>query len=210
MVEAIIFDMDGVLVNSEQFYHERRRVFLEKRNHAQFIAQDLTGSNEQEVWEKLIPDNVELREMLKIEYRDYRVKYPVPFAELIMPDVKALMLYLKKKEIKIAIASSSERSDIELMQKHAGIEHLIDFYISGSQCSSHKPSPEIYNRTIEELSLDRNKTIAIEDSPSGIKSAKNAGLKVLALKPQIESGLDQSDADIIVNNLLDIISYIET
>ena len=80
--------------------------------------------------------------------------------------------------------------------------------VSGEQFKESKPNPEIYLHAIKELNVNKDEAIIIEDSPKGILAANRAGIKVLALKDD-KFGLDQSQADIIINELNDIIKLIE-
>ena len=76
------------------------------------------------------------------------------------------------------------------------------------QFKESKPNPEIYLHTIKELNVNKDEAIIIEDSPKGILAANRAGIKVLALKDD-KFGLDQSQADINIDELNDIIKLIE-
>ena len=83
-----------------------------------------------------------------------------------------------------------------------------DAVVSGEQFKESKPNPEIYLYTIKELNVNKDEAIIIEDSSKGILAANRAGIKVLALKDD-KFGLDQSQADIIIDELNDIIKLIE-
>lgn len=90
----------------------------------------------------------------------------------------------------------------------AGLRKYFSLIVSGEQFKESKPNPEIYLYTIKELNVNKDEAIIIEDSSKGILAANRAGIKVLALKDD-KFGLDQSQADIIINELNDIIKLIE-
>ena len=69
MIKAVLFDMDGVLVDTEWFYNRRRVAFMEEKGFHFDEIPDLSGSNEPAIWEALVPDDVELRERLRVEYK---------------------------------------------------------------------------------------------------------------------------------------------
>lgn len=114
---------------------------------------------------------------------------------------------LKDRNLKIAIASSSERKEILRMVEECGIASCIDFVISGEECVQSKPDPEIYIRAIKALELLETEVLAVEDSALGIRAAKAAGVTVAALEPR-DYYIDQSEADCKVNDLIEIISEI--
>ena len=78
MIKAVLFDMDGVLVDTEWFYNRRRVAFMEEKGFHFDEIPDLSGSNEPAIWEALVPDDIELRERLRVEYKQVSAR-PIPF-----------------------------------------------------------------------------------------------------------------------------------
>ncbi|NSB12697.1 HAD family hydrolase [Clostridium beijerinckii] len=208
MKQAVIFDMDGVLVDTESFYFKRRMKFFDdlKIEPATRKIEDFIGSTNGMIWEMLVPDD-EKRNILKEEYLKYCKEHEVCFQEILNPSVKEVIRELKDRNIKIAIASSSERKEILRMVEECGIASCIDFVISGEECTQSKPDPEIYIRAIKALELLETEVLAVEDSALGIRAAKAAGLTVVALAPR-DYYIDQSEADYKVNDLIEITSKI--
>lgn len=207
MVKGVIFDMDGVLVDTEWYYEQRRAEFLRRMDfpnpHINFV-----GSNERAIWEALVPDDPEFRQQMLMAYRAYRHLHPMSYGELLNPQVPSLFRGLKERGLKIGIASSSYLEGIEKVVRLAGAEELVDFCISGEQCAAHKPDPEIYRRSLEALGLVPEEALAVEDSPTGITAAKRAGLRVLALRPRPELDLDQSAADAVLDRLDGVLDFL--
>ena len=107
MIKAVLFDMDGVLVDTEWFYNRRRVAFMEEKGFHFDEIPDLSGSNEPAIWKSLVPDDVELRERLRVEYKQvYSPDHPVPYAELLNEQTEPVMRELHKRGMKCAIASS--------------------------------------------------------------------------------------------------------
>ena len=209
MYKGIIFDMDGVLADTESYYTNRRDEYLGLMGYQRQENTDFTGSNEKALWETMVPNDPELRQELLMGYRAYRKLHPIPFRELLDPQAAALFRTLKERGQKIGIASSSDPKAIAALVQAAGVEALVDSQISGDQCKAHKPDPEIYLRSLEALGLTAGEALAVEDSPTGILSAKRAGLTVLALRPRHDEPLDQSAADTVISQLMDVVSYIQ-
>ena len=208
MYKGIVFDMDGVLADTEGYYTARRLEYLGRMGYSWQDDADFTGSNEKALWEIMVPHDPELRQELKLGYRAYRKLHPVPFQKLLDPQVKPLFQALKKQGLKIGIASSSDPKAIAALVQVAEEGELVDSRISGEQCKAHKPDPEIYLRSLEALGLTAGEALAVEDSPTGILSAKRAGLTVLALRPRHGEPLDQSAASSVIDQLNDILSFL--
>jgi HAD superfamily hydrolase (TIGR01509 family) len=209
MYRGIIFDMDGVLADTESYYTNRRDEYLRLMGYQRQENTDFTGSNEKALWETMVPNDPELRQELLMGYRAYRKLHPIPFRELLDPQAALLFRALKERGLKIGIASSSDPKAIAALVQAAGVEALVDSQISGDQCKAHKPDPEIYLRSLKALGLTAGEALAVEDSPTGILSAKRAGLTVLALRPRHDEPLDQSAADTVISQLMDVVSYIQ-
>ena len=207
MVKAVLFDMDGVLVDTEWFYNRRRVAFMEGRGFHFDEVPDLSGSNEPAIWRALVPDDAELRDRLRVEYKEvYSPAHPVPYAELLNRDAAPTMRALHGRGVKCAIASSSERAMIEELVDIAGIGDALDYMVSGHECSAFKPDPEIYLRAMAALGVKAGECLVVEDSPMGIEAGVRSGARVLALRPHEGVTLDQSGADKVIGSLRDILT----
>ena len=196
MIEAVIFDMDGVLADTEYYYENRRKNFLLENGIP--LPEEALDPN----------DPVRRQEML-MAYREYRKVRPTPYDKLTDPQAEPLMNLLRSRGLKVAVASSSAAPDIMKMLTEGGLKAMVDFAFSGEDCAAHKPAPDIYLKALKALGLTADKAIAVEDSPTGIASAKAAGLKVLALKPRHGEPLDQSAADCIITRLMDVKEHLD-
>lgn len=205
MVRAVLFDMDGVLVDTEWFYNRRRCAYLEEHGFAFDEIPDLSGSNEAAIWEFFVPDDPVRREELRLGYRDYQKTNPVPYGELLNQDTKPVMEELHARGVLQAIASSSYRSLINELVEISDVANVLDYTVSGHECSAFKPDPEIYLRAMGQLGVEPGECLVIEDSPLGIEAGKRSGARVLALKPHEGVHLDQSGADMVIDSLWDIL-----
>ncbi len=209
MKKAVIFDMDGVLAYTENFYFKRRMNFLYelKMEPSTRKIQDFIGSSSDMIWEILVPNDDKKRELLKEKYLKYSRDHEVDFKAVLNPSTKEVFSKLKNKNIKIAIASSSGKRDILRMIKECELDNYIDFIISGEECKKSKPDPDIYIETLKALGLLSTDVLVVEDSTLGIRAAKSAGLTVGALA-QKDYYIDQSEADFQINDLIEIVEKI--
>ncbi len=205
MVEGVIFDMDGVLADTEHFYQMRRDAFLDAMDFAGPRGVDFVGSNERAIWETLVPGDPVFRQEMLQGYRAYRRLHPADYAALADPAVGPLFAELKRRGLRIGIASSSDHAAIQRLLDTAGINGLPDYVISGEDCAAHKPAPEIYLRAMAAMGLGPQTALAVEDSPAGIAAACAAGLRVYALRPRHGERMDQSAADGILERLQDVL-----
>lgn len=208
MIEGVIFDMDGVLADTEGFYAQRRQDFFQRMDFYPAYRGSFVGSNEREIWNLLVPEDPVFREELLQGYRAYRKLHPTPYEALLDPEVPELFRTLKERGLKIGIASSSPHRTVEHLTVLAGVADLVDFILSGEECTAHKPAPEIYLRSMQALGLTPQTAIAVEDSPAGIRSALDAGLTVYALRPRHGEEMDQSQARGILDRLSQVLEVL--
>lgn len=215
MIKGIIFDMDGVIVDTEPVYCQWVSEFLE--NNSIIISREeknkIPGISKKELlnklqiwWEKYRKESICLEELEK-KYLNYmnrkNQENPIDYKEIRDPQIYELMEYLKEKKYKIAIASSSGMKHIKTIVKECDIIQFIDVFVSGEMYQKSKPDPEIYCDTVRRMNLKPEECIAIEDSSYGIEASKRAGVFTVA-KKDIRFGFKQEGADYIVSELSEI------
>ena len=171
---------------------------------------DGTGSNDGEIWERLVPGDAALRERLHREYRAYSDAHPTPWAEVANPQARPVFSALKGGGLMVAICSSSYRSLIEEFVDQVGVRELVDFIISGDECSAYKPDPDIYLRAMDVLGIAPHEALVVEDSPLGIEAGVASGALTCALVPPAGVELDQSRAHLRIQRLFDVVDLVQT
>ena len=183
-IKAVIFDMDGVIVNSEPEY-QRVELELMNRFHIPYGESDLrrfTGVNSVLMWreikEKFPNLDFTAEEMYEYEARMMRDYYRSDQIITIKPALE-LIGYLYESGYKMAVASSSERENVYHVLQRLNISHYFSVIVTNSDVARCKPSPDIYCLAVRLLGVETGEVLVIEDSIAGVASARAAGMKVV-------------------------------
>jgi len=200
---AVIFDMDGVLLDSEPLHYEAVRQALAEQgvdfpfdDYARYLGTTLTST-----WDELCeryPITMTL-EQFEARYNADVLKHYQAGAPLIS-GARELVEQLREAAVPIAVASSSHRMWVNAALEGAGLSHYFDQTTAGDEVSMGKPSPEIYLKAAEKLGVDPARCIAIEDAPAGVESANAAGMKVVLVRSELTQDLNLT-SDWQVNDL---------
>lgn len=213
--KAVIFDMDGVIFDSERIIIELWEDFGAKNNmpHMHEVTIRCVGLNDkatEEVFKEVYGDDYDYRRFQKIISKQYHEmadggKLPM------MIGVREILDYLKNNEYKIALASSTRTEVVVNQLKAANIYEYFDKVVCGDMVTHSKPHPEIFLKAAEELKVDITKSFIIEDSYNGIRAAYAAGAKPIMVPDMIEPDDEMREKSfIILKNLLEVTEYLKT
>jgi len=207
MAKAVLFDLDGVLVDSEPFSREASdRILLEVG-----IVQTL--EERKLVFGRRTIDNyraaIEARG-LKIDPQELVDRKLMLFANLIrgrlkpMPGVLKLLDGLSARGVRVAVVSSSPLDRVNVSLEESGLFSRFELVISGDCCRLGKPYPEPFLLAVERLGVKPGECVVIEDAEAGILAGKAAGMNVIGVRSPNTFGQDLSRADLIVDSLEDV------
>ena len=216
--------MDGVIVDSEPIHGESFGMFLDKLKvpYTEDFIGDLVGhsidSNIQTINQVYLHDNpIDLLEGIRIRdalYLSLITSRPLKPIE----GIEDLLLLCKKKGIKLGLASSSVREQIDAILKNLSenneqnidFQKVFDVTVGGNEVSQKKPAPDIYHKVIETLGIERDKCLAIEDSKAGILSAKSNDITCIALKNQYLKENESNTADLVIHSIHEVVEMINS
>jgi len=202
---AVIFDMDGVLVDTEPIYidigrHLFRKLGIEV---SQERIMSYVGVPARRMWAEIRRDYLlpqSLDELIQAErseqWRRLSAMTLIPPMDGVVPFLERLMT----AGIRRAIASSTPLDLVQLIISRAMIGRYFEAVISGDQVKEGKPAPDIFLYAASELGCAPDDCVVVEDSPHGIRGARSAGMKTVGFANQLSKGLDLSEADIIITD----------
>lgn len=210
MIKAIIFDMDGVLVDSEIEYIRIYKQFFEEYGAPLAIEElyFLAGSPHNVEFDLICKRlNVGLDEAYRLQ-KEFFSRYKIDYSSIKKNYVDEILTYLADLNITISLASSSKMENIKTVLKQCAIESYFSLLVSGEMFEKSKPNPEIYEYTVKQLCVPKEDVLVVEDSNYGIEAAKAAGLKTVALIDPVLN-FDNKMADYKIDSLKDIKKILE-
>lgn len=189
---AVLFDFDGTLVNSITLWIKTELYALEKLGFDSFVSEDFVpfdGHDLGYIFDHLVAKRInetDQEKLDKIKTDFYKlvnesVLEMIPGNVTLMPQAKETLELFKEAGFRIAICSNGPLDFIETTTEYLAINNLVEKNYSAVGTGKSKPDPYIFQLAVEEMELDKNKTIVVEDSESGRIAARAAGLPVAFL-----------------------------
>jgi len=202
---AIIFDMDGTLVaTTEADFLAWQRIF---KDHGKMLSFDnyfpLLGKKSHDVvYHVLKLEGKEAENALQNKMR-YFEEIVAQKGIAMMPNAEALLKELKSLGIPLALATSSRKLKMELVLEEVGLLEYFTVLVSGEDVVRGKPNPDIFLLAASKLNVDPRHCVVLEDAVSGVKAAKAAGMKCIAVTNTHEAE-DLSIADLVISDFSEL------
>ncbi len=194
MVKAVIFDMDGLMIDSERVTYEGYAVSLKKRGYKSSLEfyKTTLGTNTKttvELYKKYYGEDIPFYDILDEVHlyieNEFETK-GVPIKEGLIE----LLKYLKNNNYKTIVATSSDRDRLNRIFKRADLFQYFDDFVCGNEVKNGKPNPEVFLTACQKLNVDPSDALVLEDSEAGIEAAFLANIPVICVPdmkyPQIQ------------------------
>lgn len=210
--KAAVFDMDGVVVDTEPVYREHVLMFF--REQGVDIGMDevnvLAGAAS-DTYQRLLRQwwrdgtgkqatDQEIDALLDEFYE----RNPIDYASILNQGVRELLASLRSRGIPCALASSSSLADIHNVLRACRLEDAFDYVVSGEEFEESKPNPAIYLHVLDKLGVEAAGCFAIEDSDAGMTAAHRAGIYVVG-KRDDRFGYAQTECDVLVDSIAELL-----
>jgi HAD superfamily hydrolase (TIGR01509 family) len=199
VIEAVVFDLDGVIIDSEHVWDEARRELAAERGGRwhERASRDMMGMSSPE-WSRYMHDVIGLSEPPEeineevVHRLDELYRRELPLLAGAVEAVERLAAHWP-----LGLASSSNRELIDLVLELSGVAQDFRATVSSEEVARGKPAPDVYLEAARRLGVAPERCAAIEDSENGIRSAKAAGMRILAIPnpqyPPAEAALSLAD-----------------
>lgn len=203
---AVVFDMDGLMFNTEDVYTAVGSELLRRRGHrfAKDLKDAMMGLPPQAAfemmidWHKLTDSWEALSDESEVLFMEYLHGILAP-----MPGLNALLDRLAAAAIPCAIATSSRRAVVDACLEPFDLHRRFRFILTSEDIARGKPDPEIYQKACGRLELEPRRVLVLEDSHNGCRSASAAGTVVVAVPGEHSRDHDFSMADLVADTLCD-------
>jgi len=209
MILGIIFDFDGLIVDTEWSVYQSWVKLFESFDAQLPLNQwtSIIGTSEYEhfdpydVLEQQVGHALD-RENLRRVRHEHEMKLVA--AQPVLPGVEDYLRLAKVENLKLGIASSSNRKWVAGNLKRLELLEYFDVIHTSDDVEKTKPDPALYSLTLQSLGIKPEEAIVLEDSPNGVRAAKSAKIFTVAIPNSLTAQLDLSQADLILESLADL------
>ncbi|CCK20801.1 HAD family hydrolase [Lactococcus laudensis] len=204
MIKTVIFDMDGVLVDSEYTFLETKTDMLKTAGFPKDVSYQyqFMGTTFEVMW-TIMKEELGLPESISFYINDMNERREVMIARDGIRAIKGaqdLVKRLFEAGFKLAVASSSPKHEIVRAMTELGLVDYFEVLVSGEEVAHSKPAPDVFLAAAERLGVSAQDTIIIEDTKNGSLAARRAGAYVIGFENPNYPAQDLSNADIIVTD----------
>ena len=201
MIKAVIFDMDGVLIEAKDWHYEALNKALNLFGHTISRHEHLTTYDGLPTSRKL--DILSVERDLPVELHQFINEMKQMYTmEIVYTQCKPTFVHqyalssLKSQGYKLAVASNSIRNTVEVMMEKSRLDQYLDRKFSNEDVPNAKPAPDIYIKAIESFGLLPEECLIVEDNENGIRAARASGAHVLVVEDVADVNLDNITARI--------------
>lgn len=215
MIKAIIFDMDGLMIDSERVTFECYQEILKGMNLTmdEEFYKTLLGKPLKGIYQRFYDvygNDFPIEDMIKDVHALMAKRFETEGVP-IKTGLKSLLEYLKENNYKTIVATSSNRERVDTILSQAQITDYFDDSICGDEVTKGKPNPEVFLKSCQKLGVNVDEAIVLEDSEAGIQASYDAGIKVICI-PDMKYPEKQYEEKTfkILKDLNDVTEYLKS
>jgi HAD superfamily hydrolase (TIGR01509 family) len=216
MIQAVIFDLDGLMVDTEPIYQRAVNALL--RQHGIDFQFETAEYGKCFVGIPVVENVHYLKarfslggtpaQLIAEREAIYEALISAPSNLVAMPGLRHLLDDAGRRGFKLGVASGSPRHQVEIVLRGMGIIQRIGAMVAGNDVAKTKPSPDVYLRAAALLKFAPANCVALEDSATGVTAAQAAGMRAIAVPNQFTAHQDLSHADARVKNLSEVLQLL--
>ena len=212
MIKAVIFDMDGTLIDTEKYYRVAWKYALESFGYHPteeqlLMFRSLGRPFSSAYLKKTFGEELEYEQVRKVRQGRFNELVETQGIQL-KPGAKEILTFLREKNIVTAIATCTNIERANQYLKQIGLYDLLDRVISASMVETGKPAPDIYLEVARRLGAKPENCLVFEDVPAGIMAGKNAGMKVIAVEDDFSETMKEEKeqlADRLIHDFYEVL-----
>ena len=214
-IKAVLFDMDGLMVDTESlateaFIHSAKKQGYDMTKEETLLVLGFTTKSIYEFWENYFKNSDVSGKQLVDDHYKYIENILFTTGPRKMPYIEELLKYLKENNYKVAVASSSNMDHIINNMEKTGLKKYIDEFASGAEVENGKPAPDVFLLAAERLGVKPEECLVLEDSKAGVLAGSSAGAKVIMVPDMFKPDEECKERTYrIVGNLGEVISILE-
>jgi HAD superfamily hydrolase (TIGR01509 family) len=215
MIKAVIFDVDGTLLDTERIYMQAWKDAAAEQGYVMpdSVLQKTRAVNTRDaarIFETEIGNGFSYTKTRPIRVR-IAEEIIARESPILKPGVLELLAFLEEKGIRLAVASSTNQQGTREHLAESRILDRFEVVVGGDMVTNGKPHPDIFLKAAEALGTAPEACIVVEDSPAGIRAAHAAGMKAVLVPDQAAITQEIIDmADVVLNSLLEMPAYLQT
>lgn len=209
MLKAVIFDMDGVIINSEPMHRKAYHDMFDEVGItiSTEMYESFTGQSTLNICKRLC-DHFDLNEtpetLVSLKRKHYKQFFDTDSDLGLIEGVLDLIKNYYENGLTLVLGSSASMDGINLIFERFDLNQYFKAKLSGADLKQSKPHPEIFEKAAEASGFKKEECLVIEDSTNGIQAAKSAGIYCVGYDSFHSKNQDYSKADIVINDFVDI------
>ena len=214
-IKAVLFDMDGLMVDTESlateaFIHSAKKQGYDMTKEETLLVLGFTTKSIYDFWENYFKNSDVSGKRLVDNHYKYIEDILFTTGPRKMPYIEELLKYLKNSNYKVAVASSSSMNHIINNMEKTDLKKYIDEFASGAEVENGKPAPDVFLLAAKRLGVKPEECLVLEDSKAGVIAGSSAGAKVIMVPDMFKPDeVCKEKAYRIVGNLGEVISILE-